>query len=43
MLRLFVTGSCNSSHHQPFMREKFLKNAISENISQKFYDQWKIG
>ena len=40
---LVVTGSCNSSHHQPFMREKFFKNEITENISQKFHDQWKIG
>ena len=34
--------SCNSSRHQRFMRE-FFKNEISENISQKFHDQWKIG
>jgi len=25
------------------MREKFFKNEIRENISQKFYDQWKMG
>jgi len=25
------------------MREKFFKNESSENISQKFHDQWKIG
>jgi len=24
------------------MREKFFKNEIIENISQKFHDQWKI-
>jgi len=41
-LRLIVTGSCNSSRHQRFMREKFFKNEISENLSQKFHDQWKI-
>jgi len=38
-LRLIVTGSCNSSRHQHFMRENFFKNEISENISQKFHDQ----
>jgi len=38
-LRLNVIGSCNSSRHQHFMREKFFKNEISENISQKFHDQ----
>ena len=27
--------------HQRFMQEKFFKNEIGENISQKFYDQWK--
>ena len=37
-LRLIVAGSCNSSRHQCFMREKFFKNEISENISQKFHD-----
>jgi len=36
---LIVTGSCNSSRHQHFMRENFLKTEISENISQKFHDQ----
>ena len=25
------------------MGEKFFKKEISENISQKFHDQWKIG
>jgi len=25
------------------MQEKFFKNEISENISQKFHDQWKSG
>jgi len=39
MLSLTVTGSFNSSRHQGFMREKFFKNEISENISQKFHDQ----
>ena len=38
-LRLIVTGSCNSSCHQRFTREKVFKNEISENISQKFHDQ----
>jgi len=38
-LHWLVTSSCNSSHHQRFMKEKFFKNEISENISQKFYDQ----
>jgi len=38
-LHWLVTGSCNSSDHQRFMQEKFFKNEISENISQKFYDQ----
>ena len=33
--------SCNSSRHQRFMREKFFKNEISENISQEFHNQWK--
>jgi len=42
-LRLIVTGSCNSSRHERFMREKFFKNEISENNTQKFHDQWKIG
>jgi len=37
-LHLIVTGSCNSSRHQRFMRENFFK-VISENISQKFHDQ----
>jgi len=41
-LRLIASNSCNSSHHQRFMRETFFKNEISENISQKFHDQWKI-
>jgi len=39
---LSVTNSCNSSRHQRFMREKGFKNKSSENISQKFHDQWKI-
>jgi len=38
----FFSGSCNSSRHQSFMREKIFKTKISENISQKFHDQWKI-
>ena len=38
-LRLVVTGSCNSSHHQRFMREKFFKNEITEKIFQKFHDR----
>jgi len=38
-LRLIVTGSCNSSHHQRFMREKFFKSEITEKISQKLHDQ----
>jgi len=38
-LRLIITGNCNSSRHQRFMREKFFKTEISENISQKFHDQ----
>ena len=38
-LRLIVIGSCNSSRHQCFTREKFFKNEISENISQKFHDK----
>jgi len=37
-----VTGSCNSSRHQRFMREKFFKIEITEKISQKFHDQLKI-
>jgi len=37
-----VTGSCNSSRHQRFTRKKFFENEISESISQKFHDQWKI-
>jgi len=39
MLRLIVADSCNSSRHQRFMREKFFKIEISENISQKFHHQ----
>ena len=35
-LRLIVTGSCNSSRHERFMRENFFQNEISENNSQKF-------
>jgi len=27
-----VAGSCNSSRHQRFMREKFFKTEISESI-----------
>jgi len=42
-LRLIVSGHCNSSRQQHFMREKLFKNEISENNSQKFHDQWKIG
>jgi len=38
-LRLIVTGSCTSSRHQRFMREKFFKSEIRENISLKFHDQ----
>jgi len=37
------SGSCNAFHHQRFMREKYFKYEISENISQKFHNQWKIG
>jgi len=33
------TGSCTSSRHQRFMREKILKNEVSEKISQKFHEQ----
>jgi len=43
MLRLIVTGSCNSSRHQRFMREKFFKNETSENISQKFLASERLG
>ena len=25
------------------MQEKFFKTGVSENISQKFHDQWKMG
>jgi len=42
-MRLIVTGSYNSFRNQRFMREKFSKNDIRENISQKLHDQWKIG
>jgi len=38
-LCLIVSGSCNSSRHERFMKEKFFKNEISENNSQKFHDQ----
>jgi len=38
-LRLIVSGRCNSSCQQRFMREKLFRNEISENISQKFHDQ----
>ena len=31
-----------SSRHQRLVQEIFFKNEISENISQKFHDQWKI-
>jgi len=44
-VRLFmqvITNSCKSFRHERFMLEKFFKNEISENISQKFHDQWKI-
>ena len=37
-----VNNSCDSSRHQRFMRDNFFKNEISENVSQKFHDQWKI-
>jgi len=37
-----ATNSCNPSHNQRFVPEKFFENEISENISQKFHDQWKI-
>jgi len=30
--RLIVTGSCHSSHHRRFMREKFFKNEISVSL-----------
>jgi len=36
-----VANSCNSSRRQRFVREvcqKFVKNGISENISQKFLE-----
>jgi len=36
-LRFIFTGCCNPSRHQRFMLEKFFKNEISENISQKFH------
>jgi len=39
---LDVTGSCNSSHHQRFMREKFFENEITEKISQKLHVQWNF-
>ena len=42
-LHLIVVGSCNTSRHERFMREKFFKTQISENNSQKFHDQRKIG
>jgi len=32
-----VSYSCNSTRHQLFMQEKFFKNEISENISQKIH------
>jgi len=32
-----VTNSFNSCRHQRFILEKFFKNEISENISQKFH------
>jgi len=42
-LRLIVTGRCNSSRHERFMRGRFFTNEISENNSQKFHGQWKFG
>jgi len=38
-LRLIITGNWNSSRHQRFMRDKFFKTEISENVSQNFHDQ----
>ena len=38
----FFAGCGPAPRHQRFMREEFSKNEISENISQKFHDQWKI-
>jgi len=37
-LRLIFIGSCNSSRHQRFMRNKFFKNGIRENISKNLDD-----
>jgi len=42
-MRLIVAGSCNSSRRQCFTWKKFFKSEFSENISQKFHYQWKIG
>ena len=33
-LRFIDAGSCNSSCHQRFMRGKFFKNEISDNVSR---------
>jgi len=38
-MRLVVSRSCNITLHQRFVREKFFKSEISENISHKFHDQ----
>jgi len=42
-LRLIVTGSCNSSRHQRFMREKFFINEISENIPRNSMTSERLG
>ena len=42
-LRLVVTGSCNSSHHQRFMREKFFKNEITEKIPRNSMTSERLG
>ena len=31
-----------TARHRRLMQEKFFKNEIRENISQKFHNQWKI-
>jgi len=40
---LVVTGTCNSSHHQSFMREKFFNKEITEKFPRNSMTTERLG
>jgi len=42
-LRLAVTGGCNSSRHQRFMRDKFFKNKLVKTFPSNSMTSERLG